>query len=108
MLVDIDSDMITVNNFFGHPIKVISITMYGHNKLIPAFSPYEIYYYSDAILIKHLPKESFKKIEEMLLYSKQRVYFNKTAIDRRIHDGSGAGTTGTVAKTATTTMVIIL
>ena len=43
MLVDIDSDMITVNNFFGHPIKVISITMYGHNKLIPAFSPYEIY-----------------------------------------------------------------
>ena len=43
MLVDIDSDMITVNNFFGHPIKVISITMYRHNKLIPAFSPYEIY-----------------------------------------------------------------
>ena len=43
MLADIDSDMIIVNNFFGHPIKVISITMYGHNKLISTFSPYEIY-----------------------------------------------------------------
>ena len=108
MLVNIDSDTITVNNFFGHHIKVISITMYGHNKLIPAFSLYEIYQYSDVILIKHLPKNSFKKIEEMLMYSKQRVYFNKTAIDRRIHDGSAAGTTGTAAKIPTTTMVIIL
>ena len=43
MLADIDSDTITVNNFFGQPIKVISITMYGYNKLLPAFSPYEIY-----------------------------------------------------------------
>ena len=42
------------------------------------------------------------------MYSKQRVYFNKTAIDRRIHDGSAAGTTGTAAKIPTTTMVIIL
>ena len=51
---DIDSDLITVNNFFGHLVKEISVTKYGSDKeLIPTFSPYEIYQYSDAIL-KHL------------------------------------------------------
>ena len=29
---DIDADMITVNNFFGHLVKEISITRYGHDK----------------------------------------------------------------------------
>ena len=53
--------MITVNNFFGHLVKEISITRYGHDKqVIPIFSPYEIYQYSDAML-KHLPKDSLKK-----------------------------------------------
>ena len=28
------------------------------------------------------------------------VYFNKTTIDRRIHNGSGTGTTGTTAEIA--------
>ena len=41
---DIDRDIITVNNFFGHLIEEISITKYGSDKeLIPTFSPYEIY-----------------------------------------------------------------
>ena len=53
--------MITVSNFFGHLVKEISITRYEHDKqLIPTFSPYEIYQYSDAML-KHLPKGSLKK-----------------------------------------------
>ena len=78
------------NSFFGHLIKEISITKYGSNKeLIPIFSPYEIYQYSDAML-KHLPKDSLKKIEKTMLYSKQSVYFNKTMIDRRIHNRTGA------------------
>ena len=48
---DIDTDMITVNNFFAHLIKEISITKYGSDKeLIPTFSPNEIYQYSDAML----------------------------------------------------------
>ena len=52
---DIDLDLITVNNFFGHLVKEISVTKYGSDKeLISTFSPYEIYQYSDAIL-KHLP-----------------------------------------------------
>ena len=58
---DIDSDIITVNNFFAHLIKEISITSYGNEKqLILTFSPYEIYQYSDSML-KHLPKTSLKK-----------------------------------------------
>ena len=80
MLADIDSDMITVNSFFGHLVKEISRTRYGHDKqLILTFSPYEIYQYSDTML-KHLPKDSLKKIEKTLLCSKQSVYFNKTTI----------------------------
>ena len=58
---DIDAGMITANNFFGHLVKEIGITRYGHDKqLIPTFSSYEIYHYSDTIL-KHLPKDSLKK-----------------------------------------------
>ena len=41
---DIDDDSLTVNIFFAHLIKEISVTKYGNDKqLIPAFSPYEIY-----------------------------------------------------------------
>ena len=48
---DIDADLITVNNFFAHFIKEISVTNNGNNKqLIPSFSPYEIYQYSDSML----------------------------------------------------------
>ena len=82
--------MITVNNFFGHLVKEISITRYGYDKqLIPIFSPYEIYQYSDTML-KHLPKDSLQKMEKTLLYSKRPVYLNKTSIERRIHNRTGA------------------
>ena len=92
---DVDGDMIKVNNFFGHLIKKISITKYGSDKeLIPTFSPYEIYQYSDAML-KHLPKDSLKKFEKTILYSKQSVHYNKTTVDRRIHNGSGSTTNAT-------------
>ena len=58
---DIDTYMITINNFFYHLVKEISITKYGHDKqLIPIFSPYEIYQHPDAML-KHLPKDSLKQ-----------------------------------------------
>ena len=59
-------NLITVNNFVAHLIKEISITKYGSNKeLIPTFSPYEIYQYSDSML-KHLPKDALKKLEKTL------------------------------------------
>ena len=80
---DIDADLITVNNFFVHLIKEISVTRYGNDKqLIPTFSRYEIYQYSDSML-KHLTKDSLKKLKKKKLYSKQAMYYNKTTIDRR-------------------------
>ena len=63
---DIDADVITVNNFFAHFVKEISITKYGSDKeLIPTFSPNKIYQYPDGML-KHLPKNTFKKIEKKI------------------------------------------
>ena len=60
-VINIDDDLITVNNFFAHFIKEISVTRYGSDKeLTPTFPPHEIYQYSDAML-KHLPKDSLKK-----------------------------------------------
>ena len=55
--IEIDGDLITVNNFFAHLIKEISVRKYGSDKeLILMFSPYEIYQYSNSML-KHLPKD---------------------------------------------------
>ena len=60
----IDYDLITFNNFFTHLVMEISVTKYSSDKeLIPTFSPYEIYQYSDAML-KHLPKDALKKLKE--------------------------------------------
>ena len=38
---DIDTELITVNNFFAHLVKKTSVTRYGNDKqLMPTFSPY--------------------------------------------------------------------
>ena len=64
---DIDDDLITVNNFLAHLVKEISVTKYRSEKeLIPAFTPYEVYQYSDSML-KHLPKDALTKIENTAL-----------------------------------------
>ena len=39
-------------------------------------------------MLKHLPKDSLKKLEKTMLYSKQAVYYNKTKIDRRTHNST--------------------
>ena len=86
--------MVTVNNFFAHFVKEISITKYRSDKeLIPIFTPYELYQYSDSIL-KHLPAETLKTIEKTLLYSKSPVYYTDVNMDRRNHNGDGIATTG--------------
>ena len=72
---DIDKDLITVNIFFAHWVKEISITKYGSDKeLPPTFSPWEIYQYSDQLL-KHMSKDSLKTIQKTHLFSKKPVYF---------------------------------
>ena len=83
-------DLTPVNNFFFHLIKEIAITKYGNDKqLMPTFSSYEIYYYSDAML-KHLPEKSLKRIKKTMLYSNKPVTYNKTTIDRRAHNSNTA------------------
>ena len=94
--------MLTVNNFFADIVKEISVTKYESDKeIIPTFSLNKIYQYSESML-KILPKDSLKKIQKTLLYSKQSVYFNSTSIDRRIHKGTGFMTTGLTANQITT------
>ena len=80
---DIESDLITVNNFFAHWIKEISITKYGTNiELIPTATPQEIYQYSDSML-KHLPPDSLGVIQNDLLYSQKGVNLRNS--DRRAY-----------------------
>ena len=87
---DIDADLITVNNFFAHVVKEIGVTKYGNDKdLMPTFSPYEIYQYSDAKL-KHLPKSALNKNKKTMLYIKQPVYFNSTTSERRTFNSTMA------------------
>ena len=43
-------------------------------------------------MLKHLPKDSLKKLEKTMLYSNMPVYLNKTSIGRRVHNGSGSTT----------------
>ena len=87
---NIDTDLITVNNFFAHLVKGISVTRYGKDKqLMPTFLLYEVYQYSDSML-KHLPKNTLKKIEKTMLYSKQPVYFNRTTLERRTSNSATA------------------
>ena len=94
---DIDDYLIIVYNFFAHLVKEISITKYGSDKeLIPTFSPYEIYRYSDATL-KHLPKDTLNFFEKTMLYSKQPVYYNDVSIDRTNHNGDGLDTATLIA-----------
>ena len=81
---DIDADLITVNKFFAHFVKEISVTKYGSNKeLIPTSSPYETYQYVDSML-KHFPEKALKTIEKTHSYSKKPIYYADVNIDRRI------------------------
>ena len=86
--------MITVNNFFAHSVKEISITKYGSDKeLSPAFSPLEVYQYSDQML-KHLPADDLKSIQKTFLFSKKPVYFANTNYDRKNFNSKDIVTTG--------------
>ena len=78
------ADLITVNNFFAHWIKEISVTKYGTSKeLTRTTTSQEIYQYSDAML-KNLSAKSLKVIENDLSYSKEEVLIPYN-LDRRFH-----------------------
>ena len=91
---NIDADLVTVNNFFAHWVKEVSITNYGSDKeLPPTFSVYQGYQYADSML-KHLPKDALKTIEKTHVYSKEPVDYNEASMDRTNHNGAGLTTTG--------------
>ena len=70
---NLDATLITVNNFFAHWIREIDIKKLGDDQpILPTINTVEIYKYSNQIL-KHLPKDSLKLIENNLLYSKKKV-----------------------------------
>ena len=91
---DIDADLITVNNFFAHWIKEISITRYESDKeLPPTFSPWEVYQYSGQML-KHLPADALKTLQKTLLFSKKPVYLAQVGYDWRNYNSEDLTFTG--------------
>ena len=91
---DIDSDLITVNNFFAHWVKEISITKYGSVKeLPPTFTPWEVYQNSDQML-KNMPSKALKTIQKMHLFSRKPVYFADVFYERKNHNAFGVTLTG--------------
>ena len=74
---DIEGDLITVQKFFTHLIKEISITKNGSNKeVIPTFSLYEIDPYSDSMM-KHLPKDSLKNLKKQYFTAERLFILSK-------------------------------
>ena len=65
-------DLITVDNFFAYLVKEISVAKYGSDKeLIPTFSPYKVYQYSDSML-KHLLKKCSQKLRKHYFIAKNQ------------------------------------
>ena len=86
---DLDNTLITVNNFFAHWIKGIDIKKLGDDQpILPTINTVEIYKYSDQIL-KHLPKNSLKLIENDLLFSKKKVKLPNGEDRRKNHTAQG-------------------
>ena len=82
---DIAAGVITVNNFFAHWIKQIHIKRYGDDiPIIPLTNMVDVYKYSDEVL-KHMPKDAFKTMENGFLYSKKKIIIYGNDNDRRAH-----------------------
>ena len=69
----IDSDMITVNNFFNYWINDVIVKRYGDDiAILSVNKTIDIYRYSEAML-KHLPDDVLATFQHELLYSKKKV-----------------------------------
>ena len=83
-----DANMITVNNFFGHWFTDIDIRWYPDDMMILLTSnSVSIANYSNAEM-KHLPIKSVKKLLKTMLYYNIAVVYNDDNIDRRSHDST--------------------
>ena len=90
----IDNNLITVDNFFAHWIKEVSITKYGTDKeLPPTSSPWEVYQYLDQLL-KHMPTNALKTIQKTHLFSRKPIYFADTSYEKRNYNDANVDFTG--------------
>ena len=79
----LDANMITVNNFFGHWFTDIDVRRYPDDMMIlPTSNSVSIANYSNAQM-KHVPAKSVKKILKTMLYSNIAVVYSEDNIDRR-------------------------
>ena len=76
--LQLDGQMMTVNNFFGHWFIDIDIRRYPDGlRVLPSNNSVDIYQYSNAQM-KYLPEKSAKKLLKTMLYSNKPVYLNVT------------------------------
>ena len=80
--LQMDTQMMTVNNFFGHWFTDIDIRRYPDDmRILPTNNSVDIYQYSNAQM-KYLPEKLVKKLLKTMLYSNKPVYLAKD-VDRR-------------------------
>ena len=80
---DITAGLIIVNHFFAHWIKEIDIKRYADDiPVLPLTNTINIHQYSDEIL-KHIPKDALKTIQNNLLYIKKKFVIPGNNLDRR-------------------------
>ena len=72
--LQMDAQIMTLNNFFGHWVTGIDIRRYPDDMMIlPTDNSVDIYQYSNAQM-KYLPEKSVKKLLKTMLYSNKLVY----------------------------------
>ena len=91
---DIAGGVILVNEFFAHWIKEIDIKRYGDDiPILSLTNAVDVYRYSDELL-KNMPKNASKTIENDLLYSKKKVAVSGNDNDRCAHYTTTNATAG--------------
>ena len=85
--LQMDMQMMTVKNFFGHWFTDIDIKRYPDNmKTLPTNNSVYIYQYSNAKM-KYLPEKSVKKLLQTMFSSNKPVYCDKD-VDRRSYNNN--------------------
>ena len=80
--LQMDAQMMTVNNFFGHWFTDIDIRHYPDDmRILPTNNSIDICQYSNSQM-KYLPEKLVKKLLKTMLYSNKPVYLAKD-VDRR-------------------------
>ena len=83
--LQMDANMVTVNNSFGHWFTDIDIRHYPDDMMIlRTNNSVHIYQYSNAQM-NYLPEKSVKKLLKTMLYSNKPLYLAKN-VDRRLHN----------------------